>query len=186
MNTGKEFEEYVHQVYEMLLNMKDDGVIVSRDVRIKGKSGAFEQIDVYYEFIQAGVKHRVAIECKEWSRKVDKGRIYEFIGKIQNIGNVNGVFISNGYQEGAYLAAKQNDILLLKIEDLPSLPYLIGERLATVALPDETYFGELFWTIMELRDGKVTGSYLSIVPQGTDKDCIPLMFSKYHAELVME
>ncbi len=49
MNTGVAFEEYVRGIYSMLLNLKDEGVVVSRDATVRGKSGENYQIDVYYE-----------------------------------------------------------------------------------------------------------------------------------------
>lgn len=62
-----------------------------------------------------------------------------------------------------------NGIILMRLSDLPSFTSLIAQRLKSVALPDETYVGEPFWTIMELRDeaGKKTeqqdGSYDVVV-----------------------
>jgi hypothetical protein len=182
MNPGQELEEYVQSTYRFLLNMKDEGVTVERNIYLTGKSTAKHQIDVFYQFENAGITHRVAIECKDHSRAIDKGRVQEFANKIQDIGGISGIMISqSGYQSGAELVASHFDILLKTTKDLPPTPHLMAERLQSVALPDEDYKGEPFWAIMEHRDGKVTGSYFG--NQNNGRMFIPLFLSKYHAQM---
>lgn len=188
MNTGVAFEEYVRNIYSMLLNLKDEGVVVSRNATIRGKSGADYQIDVYYEFLRANVRHRVIIECKDWKDSVKREKINVLESKIRDIPGVIGVIISrHGYQSGAQQFAEYHGILALTPDELPSLNSLIAERLATVSLPDEKCIGEPFWTIMEIRKGKNTGSYVSIRPHNLGRELfIPLFFSKYHAQLFLQ
>ncbi|WP_151867599.1 restriction endonuclease [Acinetobacter soli] len=182
MNPGQELEEYIQRTYRFLLNMKDEGVTVERNIYLAGKSTARHQIDVFYQFKNAGVIHRVAIECKDHSRPIDKGRVQEFANKIQDIGGISGIMISqSGFQSGAELIANHFDIILKTTKDLPTIPHLMGTRIATVALPEEDYKGEPFWVIMEHRNGKVTGSYFCTERDG--HKFIPLFFSKYHAQL---
>jgi len=68
---------------------------------------------------------------------------------------------------------------------LPAINVRLAAKLTTVALPDETYIGEPFWVIMEVRDGKVTGSHYGVRSPGSDKSFIPLAFSKHHAERIV-
>jgi hypothetical protein len=182
MNSGQELEEYVQSTYRYLLNMKDEGVDVERNIFLRGKSGATHQIDVFYQFKNAGITHRVAIECRDHSRAVDKDRVQSFALKVQDIGGISGIMVSqSGYQSGAELVAKQYDIILKTTKDLPLTPQLMAERLRSVALPNEKYIGEPFWTIMEHQNGKVTGSYYGTANQG--RTFIPLFFSKHHAQM---
>lgn len=125
--------------------MRDEGVVVSKKAKLLGKSGAMHEVDVFYEFLRAGVRHRVAVECKDLSRPVEKGDITEFHGKIQDIGGISALVVSrSGYQEGARLYAKHWDVLLLNSDELPILNLLLAARLEAVALPDESYVGEPF------------------------------------------
>jgi len=182
MKPGTSLEKDVQRVYSFLLNMRDEGVVVGNPVFMTGKSGEQHEIDVYYEFSKAGIRHRVAIECKDWAKPVSKGQIQEFESKLRDIGNITGVVVSrSGYQSGAEGFAKYHDILPLKFEDLPSFNILLAERLRTVALPDESYPGEPFWIIMEVRDGKVTGSHFTTKFPGSGKSVIPLTYSRQHA-----
>jgi len=182
MKAGSALEQDVKKVYSYLLNMKDEGVVVATNVFMTGKSGLQHEIDVYYEFSRAGIRHRVAIECKDWKSAVSKGDIQEFESKLRDIGNITGVVVSrNGYQSGADTFAKHCDILPLVFSDLPSWGQLMGSRLKSVALPDETYVGEPFWTIMEIHDGKATGSHFAVTDE-MNQMVIPLMYSKSHAE----
>jgi len=50
-NSGKDFESYVQYVYQTLLNLRDEGVRVSRRMDVKDTRGNLYNIDVYYEFI---------------------------------------------------------------------------------------------------------------------------------------
>ncbi len=185
MKPGIAFENDVQSIYTFLLNMRDEGVVVGNSVYMMGKSGEQHEVDVYYEFTKAGIRHRVAIECKDWARPVSKGQIQEFESKLRDIGNITGVVVSrNGYQSGAEGYAKYHDILPLRFDDLPSFTALIGQRLKTVALPDADYVGEPFWIIMEMRDGKVTGSHYGTSVPGFKEHLIPLTFSRHHAERV--
>ncbi|AMV44332.1 hypothetical protein ATN79_20530 [Paraburkholderia caribensis] len=183
MKPGSLFEKDVQQVYAALLNMRDEGVVVGNQVFMTGKSGVQHEIDVYYEFSKAGVRHRVAIECKDWATAVSKGQIQEFESKLRDVGAITGIVVArNGYQRGAEDFARYHDILPLTVADLPSFSRLLGERLTTVALPDESYTGEPFWIIMQIRDGEVTGSHYATRQFGTEKALVPLTFSRHHAE----
>lgn len=53
--------------------MKDDGIVVGQDVQITDKYGRSHQVDVYYQFVMAGITHKVAIECKDYGRPIDNG-----------------------------------------------------------------------------------------------------------------
>lgn len=185
MNPEQELEEYVRDIYRFYLNLKDEGVSVERNVHLVGRSGARNQIDVFYQFEYAGVTHRVAIECKDHTRRVEKGRVSEFAAKLEDIGGITGIMVSqSGYQSGAELVAKHFDIQLLTTEDLPPLPRLMAMRLQAVALPDEAYKGEPFWAIMEHQDGRLTGSYFGHEKGG--RKFLPLFFSRYHAQMYLD
>lgn len=187
MNSGEEFENYVKSIYSILLNLKDEGIMVSGGATtfLKGTSGLEHQIDVYYEFERAGVRHRVIIECKNWKRRVEKEKVQALESIVRDIPGVIGVIISKvGYQSGAKNFAQSKGILALTIDELPSLGSLIADRLRIVALPDENCIGEPFWTIMEMKNGKNTGVWFALsLDSNRNKVYIPLFFSKYHAEL---
>ena len=131
MSSGKEFEEYVKSIYSILLNLKDEGIVVSGGATtfLKGITGAKYQIDVYYEFERAGVRHRVIIECKDWKSPVKREQISVLESKVRDIPGVIGVFISKaGYQSGAINFANKKGILALTIEELPSLEIVEAEE----------------------------------------------------------
>jgi hypothetical protein len=162
---GRCFESYVQFVLSTLLNMKDEGVVVGRDVQLIDKFGLAHQVDVYYQFERAGITHKVAIECKDRGRPIENGEVAAFYGKWCDAGTLCLVMISrSGYQRLAINCAEKHDILLLTLDDLPHLHTLVVQRLKSVALPDTAAIGEPFWTIMELdQGGDVTGSYFAYV-----------------------
>ncbi|WP_116826809.1 restriction endonuclease [Pseudomonas syringae] len=184
-NTGSDFESYVQYVYSTLLNIRNKKTQVSRRTTFKLPTGDSYEIDVYYEFVMVGVRHRVAIECKDWKRPVDQGKILEFHQKIKNIGNdIVGIIVSrSGYQAGAEAVAARHNILLLTPEDLPSLPELLGHQIKYSALHEPDLIGEPFWVIAELgnTEEKIsTGNYYA--PHREGSPTIPLFISRKYAE----
>lgn len=185
---GDILESYVHYVYDTLLNLKGRQVLVAQGAVISGKSGAPHQIDVYYEFSQAGVRHRVAIECKDTVRPVEKAEVGEFKSKLDDVGNVIGVMVSRaGYQSGAKTFAEHYGILLLTAEGLPDMLQLLAMRVKSTMLPDESFVGEPFWIPMDVTDGVFTGNYCTLPNRENPKvRIIPLFVSKVDAAYFAE
>tara|TARA_R110000751_G_scaffold129991_3_gene231967 strand:- start:164 stop:1000 length:837 start_codon:yes stop_codon:yes gene_type:complete len=179
----KDLESYVNYVYSNLLNLKDDGVVVSSNTILVGRSGAKHEVDVYYQFEKSRITHKVAFECKFKSRSVQKSELIDFHGKLLDVGNIQGIFVSkSGYQQGAKDYAAHYGIQLLTLDDLPTLNVLVAKRIESVALPDETYVGEPFWCLMKITSDGLTGDYYS-KKDGliSKKHMIPLFISKKDA-----
>ena len=184
-NTGRDFESYVQHVYSTLLNLRGENVQVSRRTTFRLPSGESYEVDVYYEFYKAGIRHRVAIECKDWQRPVDQGKILEFHQKIKNIGNdIVGVVISrSGFQSGVDAVAARHNVLLLTGDDLPTLAQLVGKKILANALHEPGLVGEPFWVIAErgsYTDGLSNGNYYAA--RFDEGLTIPLFISKSYAD----
>lgn len=183
MKKGTFFEDYIHYVYSTLLNLKGEKIQVSKRTTFKLPSNETYEIDIFYEFVNVGVKHRVAIECKDWKSPVDQGRVLEFHQKIKNVGeDIVGVFVSRtGYQPGAINTAKRHGILTLTAEDVPSIFDILAQHITTSFIPEESCIGEPFWYIAELDkpNGEPTGTYYAF-PPGSPME-LPLFISKRHA-----
>lgn len=181
MNKGAAFEDYIHFVYQHLLALENDEVIISKNAKIK-KNNNEHQIDIFYEFTKAGITHRVAIECKNTTRPVDKGRVHEFESKLRDLNNVIGVMVSqSGYQEGAKNFAESKGIATLTTDSLPSFLQVIGLRMIQIFLPDKKERNEPFYCLMQVRDGALTGSYEMTETKDGEK-LFSLFISKKHAE----
>lgn len=118
---GIGFELFVKSIYEEILALDGyDNINVAHDVKLLGRSGQPHQIDVYWEFKLAGIVHRVAVECKEYTNTISVGKIRDFYGALEDIGNIHGIFVTTkGYQSGAITFAKHKDISL-KIVQAPT------------------------------------------------------------------
>lgn len=186
MSDGNELEKHVQRVFTFLLNMKDEGVVVGRDVQIVDKFGLSHQVDVFYQFERAGITHKVAIECKDRGRPIENGEVAKFYGKMCNAGSLRLVMVSRvGYQKLAIDYAEKHDILLLTVDDLPKMNSLLAQRIKTVALPDESTLGEPFWVIMELGDRGVSGSFYGMTDRDTGEKKLFLFYCKAHAVAAM-
>lgn len=146
-----ELEDHVRQVYQTLLDLDGEQTMVARDVLLRGRDGSHYQIDVYYEFKLAGIPHRVAIECKNTKRPVERNDVLAFKGKLDDCQGLLGVMVSaNGYQDGAAKFARDNNIHALTFQELPSIGNLLGLRLENAILPSSDTVGQPFWTIFNL------------------------------------
>ncbi len=186
INTPKDLESYIQYVHSSLLNLQDEGVIVSRATTLRGNSTSHE-FDVYYQFERAGIAHKVAIECKFTRRPVEKADVMEFHAKIQEVGNPQGVMVSkSGYQKGAIEYGNFHHIKLLKLEDIPTLNILVGDRVKSIALPSAEYIGAPFWVLMEKEGNSVSGAYHKLANKHKNRIVIPLFFSKRAAVNYLE
>jgi len=176
-NKGREFEEFVHYVYSNLIRFEDKNVTVSKNVVITGNDGTKNEFDIFYEFVRAGVLHRVAIECKNHSTPIKRSYVHDFAGKLESVASMQGVMISaNGYQEGAHVIAEKKGIKLLVLEDLPKFYEILAGQIEYVFLPDENTIGEPFWALMEINNGINTGNYIGMPSK--DVYTIPLFLSE--------
>lgn len=184
MKGGASFEGYVHYVYNSILNLRGEHIQVSKNTVFRISERESYEVDIYYEFKHVGVRHRVAIECKDWKKPVDQGQVLLFNQKIKNIGDeVVGVFVSRkGYQSGAIDVGHRHGILMLTEQDLPTLGQLVGKRITAAFIPEDNCVGEPFWYIAELdqRDQSPNGNFYAF-PEGQPVK-LPLFFSKRHAE----
>ena len=84
-NPNTDYELFTRHVYEVIVNSSAlNPTYVKQDLKLKGISGLEHQIDVYFEFENHCGKHRVAIECKNYSSLVPIGKIRDFFGVLHD------------------------------------------------------------------------------------------------------
>ncbi|CAM3977396.1 hypothetical protein CCOS865_02254 [Pseudomonas reidholzensis] len=155
----KDFEDHVQYIYQTLLSLGGHNVVVAKDACLIGRDGAEYQIDVYYEFEVVGIRHRVAIECKNTKRRTERNDVLAFKAKIDEFSDVIGVIVSaSGFQSGAKDFAERNRISALSIEEIPSIGKLLGMRLRHNVIPTELSVGAPFWTLFDLETGAPYGT----------------------------
>lgn len=160
-NSATEYELFTQRVYQKLVN---NDVLkptkVEHDVKLLGKSGCDHQIDVYWEYEIAGNKHRVAIECKNYSSLVPVGKVRDFQGVLADLKNVNGIMVSSkGFQSGAKKYAEEYGISLKELR-APTRDDIVGEittiihidRTRCLYLIDEEYAKQKNLNLQRLRD----------------------------------
>ena len=109
---------------------------------------------------RAGVNHRVAIECRDKSRPLDKDAVMAFRSKVSDIPGLQGLMVSaKGYQSGAKKFAEDNGVIALTMDELPGVGSLLAIRLENVTCPTKDNIGEPFWSIYEIdEDGEANGN----------------------------
>lgn len=102
MNQNIEYEKFTQEIYQELSNARGITTNVEHNVKLTGKSGQKHQIDVYWEYKIAGVQYKVAIECKNYNRKLSVDKVNAFRGVLADLIDVKGIMITpKGYQAGA-------------------------------------------------------------------------------------
>ncbi|MGH3830925.1 MAG: restriction endonuclease [Pseudonocardiaceae bacterium] len=184
-NRGDLFESYVQFVYQALLGAQGRNISVSRRATIYDNRGNSYNIDVFYGFDVAGVHHRVAIECKDTRRPIERDDAIAFAGKIRDMSSTIGIFISNGgFQPAAKKYLQDHGILHYDGGDLPHFGSVLASMISPIALPNESACGQPFWTLMEFKKGGTTGNWCLIPdPENQSNNTFPLFYSKSHAKL---
>ena len=76
------------------------------------------QIDVLAEYTALGCKNTVIVECKKYSRSIERSVVAELYAKLQSIGAQKGILIStSGFQSDAVKYANVHGIALWQICD---------------------------------------------------------------------
>ena len=129
MNPNIEYEKFTQEIYQKLLNADaPKATNVQHNVKLKGKSGQEHQIDVYWEYEIAGVKHKVAIECKNYNKAVEIGKVRDFFGALYDLNDVKGIMATKkGYQKGAKEYASYYGIDLKELRVPNQGETIIGE-----------------------------------------------------------
>lgn len=128
MKAFKEYELFTKRVYELLSQSKEVNTFsVKHDEKIKGLSGQKHQIDVLWEYEKDGKVHRVAIECKNYSRRVTKEKVCAFNGVLIDLEGVSGIMVTKvGFQKGAKQYAQQFGISLKELREPGEGETIIG------------------------------------------------------------
>lgn len=103
-----EYEILTQSIYAAILRQEGiNNITVEHNFPIKGRSGVDHQIDVYWEFKQAGVTHKVLIECKNYESAITLEKVRNFFAVLHDIGNSIGIMVTKtGYQSGTQKFAK--------------------------------------------------------------------------------
>ena len=129
MNPNTEYERFTQEIYRQLgqatrVNAAD----VQHNVKLEGRSGQKHQIDVDWEYEKDGKTHRVAIECKNYSRRISLEKVCAFKGVLDDLDGVSGIMVSKvGFQKGAKKYALQYGISLKELRSPQYGETVIGE-----------------------------------------------------------
>lgn len=116
-NKNTEYEQFTRKVFAGLSSQKKVKTIkLQHNVKLLGNSGTRHQIDVYWEYEKDGQLHKVAIECKNYSKNVPIGKVRDFYGVIDDIDGLQGIMITRkGFQHGAKKYASSKNIHLKEL-----------------------------------------------------------------------
>ena len=120
---GKSYEDFVEIVYKAILeaerrNGQIGPIKLERRKKIISKSGTEAEIDIYWEYTIAGIKHCVAIECRNYNKNVDIPGVRDFARKISDISGLKGLMVTKkGFSENAIKEAKADNIDLIVLRE---------------------------------------------------------------------
>ncbi|MEC0178443.1 restriction endonuclease [Paenibacillus favisporus] len=116
--SATDFEKYCLEVlkaYAEAEELKDFSILHNQ--KVQTSDGEY-QIDIMAEFMALSVSFKVIIECKRYTRPVEREKIVVLADKIRSLGAHKGILIStSGFQSGAAEYAKQHGIALIQIFD---------------------------------------------------------------------
>jgi hypothetical protein len=120
-----EYEKSVRDIQQFLLNAQGlETVKAQHNIMLKGVSSQQHQIDVYWEYRLAGITHRVALECKRHTAKVDLRIVRDFWGVLDDVPGLRGVIVSPvGFTSGATTYARSKGIGLKVVRQAQDVDY---------------------------------------------------------------
>ncbi len=129
MNANTEYELFTREVYRQLSAYHHTCFTkVQHNIKLKGRSGCEHQIDVYWEYVKDGIRHRVAIECKNYNKRVPKEKVSAFHGTLVDLDDVKGIMVSKkGFQKGAKQFAEHYGISLKELREPEGEETILGE-----------------------------------------------------------
>lgn len=192
------------KLVEAIVAMLHDipGVKVERNVflpPVHGDQTRTREIDVLLTATVAEYPVRIAFSCKNESKKIDPGKIDEFIGTLDDVGipPQHGIFVCvNGYTRGALDRAKQKDIRTLVLRGLKKnrlasevakafqfnvflIPEVVG---MTVTNTVETADYEGQFLILVEDKGQVCGTLADLIVNWWKHGDAPSSLGEYHPE----
>ena len=113
-----EFEQYCLEILKAYAEAESLGDFsIVHNHKVQTDDGDY-QIDIYAEFVALSVRFRVIIECKRYTRPVEREKIVVLADKVRSLDGHKGILIStSGFQSGASEYAKKHGIALLQIFD---------------------------------------------------------------------
>lgn len=120
MNKGKDFEALVTLIERAVHNLP--GVEVLHDVKLPTKYGGERQIDIVLKEIRGRFTYLTIIECKNTNAKVTLNTVGAFKELKDSVSAHQGIIVSAaGFQSGAFLSAKEQNIFLYQLSQIKEL-----------------------------------------------------------------
>jgi hypothetical protein len=116
--SATDFEKYCLEVLKAYAESEMlKGFSILHNQKVQTSDGEY-QIDIMAEFIALSVSFKVIVECKRYTRPVEREKIVVLADKVRSLGAHKGILIStSGFQRGAAEYAKQHGIALIQIFD---------------------------------------------------------------------
>jgi len=113
--SGREYENFVGRLQRAIFKSeeiaKQKNIIIEQNKKIIDKNGVKREFDLYWEYELGGFTYKNIIECKDYDSKISIEKIDALLGKLHDIPDLKGIFATNtGYQSGALIKAKENNI----------------------------------------------------------------------------
>ncbi|AWT36440.1 hypothetical protein GCM10008956_14510 [Deinococcus arenae] len=154
INTGKEYEDFIEYYYSELARLSRNEISFYRNTSIRGKTGQ-HNIDVVYDFNFIGHKHRVLVECKDYSRDIDYPTMRSFVAACIDIPDASYVMYSpKDFGKNPKEYAEKNGITCVAMGEVEGLMQLIAKRIEAIVMADVKAIGEPFWGISEIDNNE--------------------------------
>jgi hypothetical protein len=115
---GRLFETVVAGMYDKHDVKVEQNVYLEARCRSSNKKRKKREIDILITGWIAGQQVRIAIECKNWEKKIGSPDIDGFIGKLSDVGIPIGIYVSaSGYTPDAIEYAKEKGIATLILKE---------------------------------------------------------------------
>lgn len=172
MKDGKNFER-INKIIQTAFKTRSD-TIIKTNYKILNKSGREREIDILIETTVNNFNIKIAIECKDYNRRVSVEKVEAFHGKCQRIEGLSKkvMIASKGFQKDAINAAKDFEIDIYELKDITDETIL--------SWIDTRVIKQLFTTM------KLGSSTIIVEGEESDREFLPELHDNIIVHFVIE
>lgn len=187
---SNDFQKLVTFIYERI--SPEGGLVTESGMVLDKEAGVYREVDILLENKIAGHNIKIAVECRDRSRKDSVEWIDGIIGKTKSLDVDKVVAVSSsGFSKTAALKAKANNIDLVTYKEASEInweKYILKPGLALVSDFSYSLKRVLYWDNTEFKDIIDLNLDSTVIHDGQEegniKECFELLFKKHFIPFV--
>lgn len=160
---GDKFHKLVEQIERVVAENKN--ITIASHVSITDKVAQNpREHDIVLSYDDGHHKFKLAIECKDWNKKIDQPVVEGFITKLRNTGIEKGIIVSSlGFSKNAIKTAQNEGVECWSLTEAEAFDWCIAPGI-------EEYVNELTYVFLAVDTQERTGEKFKLYQRSKGND----------------